>query len=76
MANTCLSAIERLMRGDGYFLGGIPTLADLHAAPMLALLRLTPEGERLLSGRPRWRQWWSRMNERPSMIATSFAAEG
>lgn len=75
-ADTCLSAIEQLMRDDGYFLGDGPTLADLHAAPMLALLRLTPEGERLLSGHPRWRQWWIRMNERPSMAATRFAVEG
>lgn len=75
-ADTCLSAIEQLMRDDGYFLGDGPTLADLHAAPMLALLRLTPEGERLLSGHPRWRQWWVRINERPSMATTRFAVEG
>jgi len=69
-AETCLAAIEELMQGEPYFLGGALTLADLHAAPMIALFRLTAEGERLLDARPRWRGWWRRMSARPSMAAT------
>jgi glutathione S-transferase len=69
-AETCLAAIEDLMQADGYFLGSEPTLADLHAAPMIAVFRRAPEGERMLAGRPRWQGWWHRMRERPSMAAT------
>jgi len=69
-AATCLAAIEALMEGDACFLGDAPTLADLHAAPMFDHLRRTPEGERLLADHPRWRKWWSRMSERPSLAAT------
>jgi len=75
-AETCLSAIEDLMRGELYFLGNETTLADLHAAPMIALFRLAPEGERLLSDHPPWTAWWRQMAERPSMAATRSPAEG
>ncbi len=47
-----------------------PTLADLHAAPMIDLFRQSPEGERLLADHPRWQNWWTLMSERPSMAAT------
>ena len=69
-AETCLAAIEDLMQGDAFFLGDEPTLADLHAAPMIALFRLAPEGERMLGAHPRWTRWWDHMNQRPSMAAT------
>lgn len=70
-AETCLAAIEDVIRADAYFLGSEPSLADLHAAPMIALFRRAPEGERMLAGRPRWQGWWERMSKRPSMAATS-----
>ncbi len=69
-AETCLAAIEALIEPDGYFLGAAPCLADLHAAPMIAILRRAPEGAALLAGHPRWRAWWRRMSVRPSMAAT------
>jgi glutathione S-transferase len=69
-AETCLTAIEDLMQGDEYFLASAPTLADLHAAPMIALFRRAPEGERMLGAHPRWTRWWDHMNQRPSMAAT------
>lgn len=75
-AETCLSAIEHLMNGAPYFIGDNPTLADLHAAPMIALFRLAPEGKRLLSDHPPWSAWWRQMAERPSMAATRSPAEG
>lgn len=59
------------MEGESLFLGPAPTLADLHAAPMIDLFRQSPEGERLLADRPRWQGWWTEMSERPSMAATS-----
>jgi len=76
LAETCLAAIEDLMEGGDYFLGTTPTLADLHAAPMIALLRAAPEGNDLLNGHVRWLEWWSRINDRPSMAATRFPREG
>jgi len=75
-AETCLSSIENLMGGEKYFLGSEATLADFHAAPMIALFRLAPEGDRLLSDHMPWTSWWETMSERPSIAATRFAAEG
>ena len=69
-AGTCLEAIEALIRPDGYFLGTAPCLADLHAAPMIAILRRAPEGDALLSRYPRWQAWWECVSARPSMAAT------
>ncbi len=69
-AETCLAAIEALIEPDGYFLGAAPCLADLHAAPMIAILRRAPEGAALLAGHPRWQAWWRRMSARPAMAAT------
>jgi glutathione S-transferase len=69
-AETCLRAIKDLMTGDSFMLGPTPSLADLHAAPMIDLLRQTPEGERLLADHPRWHDWWGAMSARPSMAAT------
>jgi len=74
-AETCLAAIEDLMSDGPFFLGDIVTLADLHAAPMVALFRLAPEGKRLLDDHPRWDAWWQAMSERPSMASTRFAVE-
>lgn len=69
-ARTCLAAIEDLMQGEAFFLGPEPSLADLHAAPMIALFRQSPEGAQLLANHPRWQGWWTLMNQRPSMAAT------
>lgn len=69
-ADTCLTAIEALMEGETYFLCDTPTLADLYAAPMFDALQATPDGQRLISSRPRWQDWWSHMAARPSMAAT------
>lgn len=69
-AETCLQAIEDLMTADSFMLGPSPSLADLHAAPMIDLLRQSLEGKRFLANHPRWLAWWQAMNERPSMAAT------
>ena len=69
-AETCLAAIGALMVEDAFFLGDAPSLADLHAAPMIELFRQAPEGERLLAGHARWLAWWETMSRRPSMAAT------
>ena len=74
-AETCLQAIEALIEPDGFFLGADPGLADLRAAPMIAILRRAPEGVALLAGYPRWQAWRQCMSPRPSMAATRPPAE-
>lgn len=67
LAATALDAIETVVEARApFFFGAAPTLADLHAAPMLALLSETPEGCALLEARPRWRAWRSAVTARPS----------
>ncbi len=70
-AETCLAAIEALIEGETFFFGDAPTLADLHAAPMIDLFQGTYDGARLLEDHPRWRDWWILMSKRPSMAATA-----
>lgn len=44
-------------------------LADLFLAPVMFYVRLTPEGEKLLSGRTHLASWYQRMSERESFVA-------
>ena len=66
-ARTCLAALEDLLAGGPWFAGADLSLADLHAAPMLTLLRHTPEGLVLLGDYPRLGAWWAAIRDRPSM---------
>jgi glutathione S-transferase len=69
-AEICLSALAALM-GEGSWLAGTSlSLADLHAAPMIAVFRLAPEADRLLSREDRLIKWWERMSARPSFART------
>lgn len=73
---TCLKALAALTEPAGPFLlGGEPTLADLHAAPMIAYLALAPEGKAMLDREPRIARWWLAMRARPSMAATRYPNE-
>jgi len=74
-AETCLNVIESLMGDGSYFLGNFPTLADIHAAPMLALFRQAPEGNDMMQKSVRWIEWWNRMNDRPGMVKTRSELE-
>lgn len=74
-AETCLAAVEELMAGAPFLAGGSLTLADLHAAPMIAYLRMAPEGRDLLAGHPALEGWWDRVAARPAMVATRFPSE-
>jgi glutathione S-transferase len=68
----CLAVLEGLM-GEARWLtgeGDEPTLADLHAAPMLVYLAVAPEGAALLGRHRRMQSWLERMKARPSMLAT------
>jgi glutathione S-transferase len=48
------------------------TLADLHAAPMIAYLAQSVEGQILLKDLPGMSAWWAVMKERASVVATEF----
>jgi glutathione S-transferase len=74
-AQTCLQALAELMGEGPYFTGPAITLADLHAVPIFAYFRLTPEGSRALDATPAVKSWWQAMRARPSVQATRFAAE-
>jgi glutathione S-transferase len=69
MADTCLDALAGLMGQRPYLVGHAPTLADLHATPMLAYFRLAPEGAALLKRHAGLEAWWRRMAERSSFAA-------
>jgi glutathione S-transferase len=66
----CLSEFARLLAGDPWFGGDSISLADLHVAPLLAYLTMTPEGPALLGAQPALKAWWDRMSIRPSMAST------
>ena len=72
-AAQCLDAIADLMAVPTFFLSEMPSLADLHAAPMIDYLRRAPEGVALLRARPRWMAWWDQMASRPSLKQAGLA---
>jgi glutathione S-transferase len=74
-AETCLAALARLMGAGPYLLGADLTLADLHAVPILAYFRLTPEGTRLTHAASPIGRWWAGMAARESVRATRFEPE-
>ena len=68
----CLDVLEGFM-GDSHWLAGAgaePSLADLHAAPMIAYLAAAPDGAALLQRHPRMLAWLERMMNRPSLQET------
>jgi glutathione S-transferase len=69
-AQTCLAALAGLMGAGPYLVGDAVTLADLHAAPMIAYFRAAPEGAAALARHPSLSAWWESMRARPSLLAT------
>jgi glutathione S-transferase len=55
-----------------FFAGETLSLADVLLAPQLDFLRATPEWESLTGKHRNLSQWLDRMNERPSMAATTW----
>jgi len=71
-AAVCVRALDRLIARDDYVAGDAVTIADLMLAPQLEFLAITPEGKALLEPYPRLPAWLARMQERPSMRATTW----
>lgn len=74
-AETCLRALAELMDEGPWLAGATLTLADLHAAPMVAYFRMAPEGHELLSLHPRLLSWWDMMAVRDSLARTRSPLE-
>lgn len=69
-AGVALQALTDLKRPGPWLLGDSPTLADLHAGPILAYFRKAPEGQALLSEYPGIEECFKRLVQRPSFAAT------
>lgn len=72
MTNKVLDAVEALpAEGPGVLSNGeTVSLADLHLAPVIAYLSMTPPGQAALATRPRLAAWWTRFSARPSVVRT------
>jgi len=69
-SDRCLGALASLAVCRPHLLGAQPTLADLHAYPMLRYLTLAPEGEALLARHDALHRWHHQMAARPSVLRT------
>lgn len=69
-ARTFVAALEELAADGPFLLGDRPTLADCHAAPMLALLGKAEEGALLLGNAPKLSAWLENFEQRPAFMAT------
>jgi len=66
----CLEVMEAELAANGdHLVDGQLTLADLFLLPSLTTLSRTPEGQAMLAETPRIREWWSRLQGRPSVQA-------
>lgn len=69
-AATCMAALDDLLNAGDWLAGPELSLADLHAAPMIAYGMMAPEGAALLAKHLRLARWWDALRARPSMAAT------
>lgn len=70
VADTCCDALAAILGDQPYLSGEGLSLADLHAAPMLACLAMTDEGRAMIAARPGFAAWWERLRLRPAMAET------
>ncbi|MEC9342508.1 MAG: glutathione S-transferase family protein [Pseudomonadota bacterium] len=70
VARKCLETLESLKGGGDWLAGGALSLADLHAAPMLACFAKAPEGKEMLDAHAGLGDWWARLAARDSFKAT------
>jgi glutathione S-transferase len=71
-ARICIAEIARLLNGQQWLAGDALSLADLLLAPHLSMLALAPEGGEILAGHPNLQGWLTRIEDRPSMQATTW----
>ena len=71
-AHAVINELSRLLGRHDYFAGANVSLADLLVMPQLDFLAATPEWAILSASVPNIVAWLGRMNERPSMQATTW----
>lgn len=69
-AAACHAVLAEILGDQDFLCGNALSLADLHAAPMLACMMMTDEGRSLMAAHPKLAQWWLRMGARPAMQLT------
>jgi glutathione S-transferase len=69
-AETVLKVLTSLKAEGPWLLGEQLTLADLHAAPIIAYFVKVSEGQKLLAEFPDIRDWYARIAARPSLVRT------
>lgn len=69
-AESCCAALGTILADQPFLCGEQISLADLHAAPMLACLVMTEEGRGMIGGNPALDSWWTRLRSRQSLTAT------
>jgi glutathione S-transferase len=69
-AEACLSALATLMGDAPWIAGPTLSLGDLHAAAMIAVFLLAPEGNLLLRQEARLMRWWEHVSTRQSFVRT------
>ncbi len=74
-AAACHAVLAEILGDQAYLCGAELSLADLHAAPMLACLAMTEEGRAMTAAHPQLAQWWQRMAGRASMQQTRAITE-
>ncbi|TRC94849.1 glutathione S-transferase family protein [Mesorhizobium sp. WSM4303] len=69
LAETVLRVLTALKPSGPWLLGDQLTLADLHAASIIAYFLKVPEGQKLLAEFADMQAWWDRIAKRPSLAA-------
>jgi glutathione S-transferase len=70
-AHTVFAELARLLSDQPYIVGEQLSLADLHVAPQLGFLSMTPEWEKLAAPHANIVAWLARLEARPSFQATT-----
>lgn len=70
-ARTVFAELARLLGEQPFMAGEALTLADLHAAPQVGFLSMTPEWATLTAPHPNLLAWIERLEARPSFQATT-----
>ena len=65
-----IEIFDAVLADHPFLAGDALSLADLFLAPAMFYVGLTPEGEKLLSGRTHLAAWNQRMSERESFVST------
>jgi glutathione S-transferase len=70
-ARLVFAELARMLGEQQFIAGDVLTLADLHTAPQVSFLSLTPEWATLTAPHPNLRAWIARLEARPSFQATT-----